>query len=81
MFAGTPKNWTSNFNDGSTIVDALCILKDNDQPLFKYNSTVFWDLGLNLIFIISVGKSACGIISVAFEFLPFLFNSPLRLND
>ncbi len=35
-----PINCMSNLSDGSTIVDALCILKDNDQPLFKNISTV-----------------------------------------
>ncbi len=77
MLLGTPTNCISNFNDGSTIVEALCILKDKDQPLFKNISTVLVELGLILNDIISFGKSATGIITLALQFLPFLFSSPL----
>ena len=62
------------------MVDALCILNDKVQPLFKYISTVLFDLGLSLSDIISFGNSAIGINIFALDFSPFLFNSPLKLK-
>ena len=71
----------SNLSEGSTMVEALCILKESDQPLFIYNSAVLFEPGLKRREMISVGKSAFGIRMVAFDFRPFLLSSPLKLND
>ena len=58
IVAGIPTSLTSNFKLGSTQVDALCILKENCQPLSKYNSNVFLLFALKSKEIILVGKLA-----------------------
>lgn len=63
---GIPSNSMSNFSDVSTLVEALCILKLNCQPLFKYSSTVLALFFLNLIATSSSGSSAIGILMLGF---------------
>lgn len=77
---GTPWICTSNFKDNSTIVLALCIRNDSSHPLFRYNSIVFVEFGLNLKATISSGSSVTGMKILAFMCFPSLFSSPSEVK-
>jgi hypothetical protein len=77
---GWDSSWMSNFKLGSTIVDALCILKLNCQPPSIYSSIVLSLLGLKSKLTIRVGKRTWGIVDFGLFLLPLLFKVPCKLK-
>lgn len=77
---GIPRICTSNFKDGSTIVLVLCMRNDSSYPLFRYNSIVFVEFGLDLKATISSGSSVTGMKILAFVCFPSLFSPPSEVK-
>jgi hypothetical protein len=70
----------SNFNEGSTLELALCILKDNAQLLFNLTIKVVFESFLKSMLMILSGRFICGVLNLGSIFSNGQLSDPCKLK-